>query len=112
MVLPEAYATRRTSKESNEAAREVALREWMIYHGGDPGDLKGAEMMYRSLLATDSSNTAARLGLATVHFWQGHSALARSESRAACAAKLTVTGCASDRDDHKGVVMVWLLHEG
>lgn len=43
-VLPEAYGTRRTSKESNEAVKEVALHEWMLYHGGTPGDLKGAEL--------------------------------------------------------------------
>ncbi len=44
MLLPDAYSTRRTSKESNEAVREVALQEWMLHHGGTPGDLKGAEL--------------------------------------------------------------------
>jgi DNA-directed RNA polymerase subunit beta len=44
MVLPEAYGSRRTSKESNEAAREVALAEWMVHHGGDPAKLQGAEL--------------------------------------------------------------------
>ena len=40
-LIPDAYGTRRTSAEANEKAKEVALREWMLYHGGDPGDLTG-----------------------------------------------------------------------
>ncbi len=43
-VIPESYTTRRTSKESNDAVKEVALREWMLYRGGDPGDLTGADL--------------------------------------------------------------------
>ncbi|RIK58646.1 MAG: DNA-directed RNA polymerase subunit beta [Chloroflexi bacterium] len=43
-ILPESYAVRRTSKEANDLVKEVALREWMLYHGGDPGDLTGAEL--------------------------------------------------------------------
>jgi len=38
-VLPESYAQRRTSAEANEVAQTVALREWLIYHDDDPGDL-------------------------------------------------------------------------
>ncbi|HXF61848.1 MAG TPA: DNA-directed RNA polymerase subunit beta, partial [Caldilineaceae bacterium] len=43
-LLPDAYGSRRTSKEANDAAKEVALREWMLFYGGDPGDLRGAEL--------------------------------------------------------------------
>jgi len=43
-VLPEAYGTRRTSKESNEAVKQVALHEWMLYHAGNPAGLEGAEL--------------------------------------------------------------------
>jgi hypothetical protein len=38
--------------------------------------------------------------------------LAGGDPRPARAAKLAVTGCTSDHNDHKGVVMVWLLGEG
>ena len=40
-LMPDSYGLRRTSAEANDAAKEVALREWMIYHGGEPGDLTG-----------------------------------------------------------------------
>ena len=43
-VLPDSYGMRRTSKEANEAAKEAALREWMIHHGGEPANLVGAEL--------------------------------------------------------------------
>jgi DNA-directed RNA polymerase subunit beta len=40
-VLPSHYELRRASNESNQVAVEIALQEWMRYHGGDPGDLAG-----------------------------------------------------------------------
>ncbi|MBW7885127.1 MAG: DNA-directed RNA polymerase subunit beta [Caldilineaceae bacterium] len=43
-LLPEGYELRRASTEANQVTREVALREWMIYHGGDPSDHTGAEL--------------------------------------------------------------------
>ena len=44
ILLPDAYGMRRSSQEANEAAKEAALREWMLHHGGNPGDLTGAEL--------------------------------------------------------------------
>ncbi|GIV79547.1 MAG: DNA-directed RNA polymerase subunit beta [Litorilinea sp.] len=40
-LLPDSYSQRRTSRESNELVKEVALREWYIFHGGEVGDLSG-----------------------------------------------------------------------
>ena len=42
-ILPEAYAMRRTSAESNQVTRVAALREWLSYHGwdGNTEDLSG-----------------------------------------------------------------------
>jgi len=37
-VLPDSYSGQRTTSESNYLAREIALREWMIYHGGEDAD--------------------------------------------------------------------------
>ena len=44
MVIPTTFNERRTTDEANLLAIEVALGEWMRFHGGDPGDLKGAEL--------------------------------------------------------------------
>ena len=43
-VLPSYYETRGASHESNQVAVEVALAEWMRYHDGDPGELRGAAL--------------------------------------------------------------------
>ena len=43
-VLPDSYSGQRTTSESNYLAREIALREWMIYHGGeDAGQRRATE---------------------------------------------------------------------
>ncbi|MCX6043866.1 MAG: DNA-directed RNA polymerase subunit beta, partial [Chloroflexi bacterium] len=34
-VLPDSYGGTRTTRESNVLVREIALRQWMIYHGGE-----------------------------------------------------------------------------
>jgi DNA-directed RNA polymerase subunit beta len=43
-VLPEGYDSRRASTEANIATRDIALVEWMKYHGGEPGTLRGHEL--------------------------------------------------------------------
>jgi DNA-directed RNA polymerase subunit beta len=43
-LLPDAYGARRTSREANEVAKRVALREWMLFHGADPDDLEGVAL--------------------------------------------------------------------
>jgi len=43
-IFPDSYSSRRTSHESNQAAIDAALREWMLFREGDPGDLTGAEL--------------------------------------------------------------------
>ncbi|MEX1019693.1 MAG: DNA-directed RNA polymerase subunit beta [Litorilinea sp.] len=40
-VLPNSFNQRRTTAEGNVMAKEIALREWMIFHEGEPGDLSG-----------------------------------------------------------------------
>jgi DNA-directed RNA polymerase subunit beta len=44
VVMPDIYGVRRTTMEANSETREIALREWMFHHGGEPGDLKGAAL--------------------------------------------------------------------
>ena len=43
-VVPALHARARTTSESDEFTNDVALREWMLYHGGNPGDLTGPEL--------------------------------------------------------------------
>jgi DNA-directed RNA polymerase subunit beta len=38
-VVPALHARRVPPARANEFTNDVALREWMIYHGGNPGDL-------------------------------------------------------------------------
>ncbi len=47
-VLPESYSLRRTSGEANEVAQTVALREWLIYHDDDPGDLSAHDLVAKA----------------------------------------------------------------
>ncbi len=47
-VLPESYAQRRTSSESNEVAQTVALREWLSYHDEEPGDVSTQELIVKA----------------------------------------------------------------
>jgi DNA-directed RNA polymerase subunit beta len=43
-VLPSQYGVNRTTSEANHYAVEVAIREWMRHHGGNP-ELTGAELV-------------------------------------------------------------------
>ena len=43
-VIPPLHGKSRTTNDSDLLAKDVALREWMIFHEGDPGDLKGAAL--------------------------------------------------------------------
>ncbi len=45
IIMPQSYDQRRTSEESNKAALEAALREWMRFRDGDPGNLSGDELV-------------------------------------------------------------------
>ncbi|HRW05790.1 MAG TPA: DNA-directed RNA polymerase subunit beta [Caldilineaceae bacterium] len=40
-IMPPTYGSHRATSESNAMTRHVALREWLIYHGEEPGDLEG-----------------------------------------------------------------------
>jgi DNA-directed RNA polymerase subunit beta len=46
LVIPDSttYVQRRTTVEQNRAAIDAALREWMLHHGGDAGELSGAAL--------------------------------------------------------------------
>jgi DNA-directed RNA polymerase subunit beta len=49
-MWPDSYMNMRTTEEANHAARECALREWMIFHGEDPAvDLAGDALEEASL---------------------------------------------------------------
>ena len=43
-VVPATYVERRTTEEQNHATIDAALREWILFYGGDPGDLTGAAL--------------------------------------------------------------------
>ena len=43
-VLPEGYEARRASTEANLVTRDIALVEWMKFHGSDPGDLRDHDL--------------------------------------------------------------------
>jgi DNA-directed RNA polymerase subunit beta len=43
-MWPSGYMGHRTTEEANDLAREVAIREWMLFYDEDPGDLKGREL--------------------------------------------------------------------
>ena len=43
-MWPSAYMSHRTTAEANDLAREVAIREWAIFHEADLGDLTGREL--------------------------------------------------------------------
>jgi len=43
-IMPPTYGTHRATTESNQLTRYAALREWVRYHKGDPGELKGEEL--------------------------------------------------------------------
>jgi DNA-directed RNA polymerase subunit beta len=43
-VLPDSYGGQRTTRESNILVREIALRQWMIYHGGESDNLSADEL--------------------------------------------------------------------
>ncbi len=40
-IWPSGYMGHRTTEEANNLAREVAIREWMLFYDEDPGDLTG-----------------------------------------------------------------------
>ncbi len=49
-MWPDSYMNMRTTEEANHAARECALREWMIFHGEEPAvDLAGDALEEASL---------------------------------------------------------------
>ena len=39
-IMPPTYESHRATTEANEMTRYAALREWIRYHKGDPGELK------------------------------------------------------------------------
>ncbi len=43
-IVPALHSTGRTTSESDLAAKNAALREWMLYYEGDPGQLTGAAL--------------------------------------------------------------------
>lgn len=43
-VIPQLYERAYTTDDENQYARFVALKEWMLYHGGDPACLEGAAL--------------------------------------------------------------------
>ena len=43
-MWPSAYMSQRTTAEANELARDVAVREWMIFHEADTQGLSGHEL--------------------------------------------------------------------
>jgi DNA-directed RNA polymerase subunit beta len=43
-IIPGTYNDLRTTTEANTLAVEVALREWMIYHGGESSELTGSAL--------------------------------------------------------------------
>ena len=47
-VLPDSYAQRRTSAESNEVTQTVALREWLSYHDEEPGDVSTHDLIVKA----------------------------------------------------------------
>jgi len=54
-VLPESYADRRTSTESNAVAQRVALWEWLRYHGAEEIEAAGLEETPDSLATLDDA---------------------------------------------------------
>jgi DNA-directed RNA polymerase subunit beta len=44
-IMPATHARKHTTDESDAAAVDAALREWMRYHEGDPGELTGSALL-------------------------------------------------------------------